>query len=96
MRRNENKILVWDPITGTNDLLVSPMVLLEMQYLYERKRMAVAPASVYATLHSSFDIGVCGFPFAAVALAATTAARSGSSRPQQLVHVAHHLERVGH
>jgi PIN domain nuclease of toxin-antitoxin system len=53
-----------------NDLLVSPMVLLELQNLYERKRMAKAPVSVYATLHASFDIGVCGFPFAAVALEA--------------------------
>ena len=53
-----------------NDLLVSPMVLLELQYLYERKRIGTAPASLYATLHTSFDIGVCGFPFAAVALEA--------------------------
>lgn len=55
-----------------NDLLVSPMVLLEFQYLYERKRIGIAPASLYATLHSSFDIGICDFPFAAVALEAVS------------------------
>jgi len=53
-----------------NDLLVSPMVLLELQYLYERKRIGIAPASLYATLRSSFDVGLCGFPFAAVAVEA--------------------------
>ena len=53
-----------------NDLLVSPMVLLELQYLHESKRVGIAPASLYATLHSNFGVGLCGFPFAAVALEA--------------------------
>lgn len=55
-----------------NQLRISPMVLLEFQYLYERKRLGVGPAALYATLNSSFGIDVCDFPFAAVALAAAS------------------------
>src|ERR1700685_1179421 len=53
-----------------NDLLISPMVLLEFGYLYERKRIAVEPLPLYTYLHSTFGITLCGFPFAAVATSA--------------------------
>jgi PIN domain nuclease of toxin-antitoxin system len=53
-----------------NDLLVSPMVLLEFQYLYDRKRIGVLPVSLYSTLSASFGVELCGFPFPAVALEA--------------------------
>lgn len=53
-----------------NDLLLSPMVLLEFQYLYERERIAVEAASLYGYLHSTFGISLCGLPFAAVASSA--------------------------
>jgi len=46
------------------------MVLLEMQYLYERKRVAVEPVSLFTYLNSTFGIGLCDYPFPAVALEA--------------------------
>jgi PIN domain nuclease of toxin-antitoxin system len=53
-----------------NELLLSPMVLLEMEYLYRRKRIAVEPVALFSYLNSTFGIGMCDYPFAAVALAA--------------------------
>ena len=53
-----------------NDLLISPMVLLELQYLFERKRIRVEPVPLQSYLNSTFGISVCDFPFPAVSLAA--------------------------
>jgi PIN domain nuclease of toxin-antitoxin system len=53
-----------------NELLVSPMVLLEMECLYRRKRIAVEPVALFSYLHTTFGIGMCDFPFPAVALSA--------------------------
>jgi PIN domain nuclease of toxin-antitoxin system len=50
-----------------NDLLISPMVLLEFQYLYERKRVLVESNPLYAYLNSTFGIELCRFPFPAIA-----------------------------
>ncbi len=52
------------------DLLLSPMALLELQYLYERKRIAVDAISAFGYLNSTLGIALCGFPFPAVARAA--------------------------
>jgi PIN domain nuclease of toxin-antitoxin system len=52
------------------DLRISPMVLVEFQYLYERKRIEVEPAAIAAYLQSTFGISICDFPFPAVAHAA--------------------------
>jgi PIN domain nuclease of toxin-antitoxin system len=46
------------------------MALLELQYLYERKRIAVDAISAFGYLNSTFGIALCGFPFSAVARAA--------------------------
>jgi PIN domain nuclease of toxin-antitoxin system len=53
-----------------NDLLLSPMVLLEMEYLYRRKRIAVEPVALFSYLNTTFGIGLCDYPFPAVTLAA--------------------------
>jgi len=53
-----------------NDLLISPMVLLELQYLYDRKRIRVEPVPLQSYLNSTFGITICDFPFPAVSLAA--------------------------
>ncbi|MBZ5576047.1 MAG: type II toxin-antitoxin system VapC family toxin [Acidobacteriia bacterium] len=50
-----------------NDLLISPMVLLEFQYLRERKRIRVDAGELYAYLNATFGIGLCTVPFPAVA-----------------------------
>ena len=52
------------------DLLISPMVLLEFEYLRERKRIKPDPRELFAYLNATFGIGLCTVPFSAVALEA--------------------------
>lgn len=49
------------------DLLISPMVLLEFQYLRERKRIRVDAGELFAYLNATFGIALCTFPFPAMA-----------------------------
>lgn len=55
-----------------NDLLVSPVVLVEMQYLFERKRVGVKPLAMYHYLHGTFGLTLCSFPFPAIAMEAVS------------------------
>lgn len=50
-----------------HDLLISPMVLLEFQYLRERKRIGIEASELFAYLNATFGVGLCTFPFPAVA-----------------------------
>lgn len=52
------------------DLLLSPMALLELQYLFEKKRITIDAGEAYGYLNATFGIALCGLPFAAVARAA--------------------------
>lgn len=45
-----------------SDLLISPIVLLELQYLYEIERLTVAPGVICENLASTIGITVCGLP----------------------------------
>jgi PIN domain nuclease of toxin-antitoxin system len=49
-----------------NDLLISPMVLLEFSYLFKRKRIGVDAKALFIALNTSFGVGLCPFAFAAV------------------------------
>jgi PIN domain nuclease of toxin-antitoxin system len=49
-----------------SDLLISPVVLLELEYLYIRKRVSVKPRDIYHHLHVDFGVRTCGLPFAKV------------------------------
>jgi len=49
-----------------NDLLISPMVLLEFSYLQARKRIGVNPRALFTTLNTAFGVSLCSFPFAGV------------------------------
>jgi len=53
-----------------NDLLISPMVLLELEYLFQRKRIAVGAKALFAALNTDFGVAICRFPFPAIAQAA--------------------------
>jgi len=53
-----------------NDLLISPMVLLEFQYLLDKKRIRGEPMGIYTALHTDIGLRFCSFPFAAVAVEA--------------------------
>ena len=44
------------------DLLISPMVFLELQYLFEIKRVASPAPEVYKYLHETIGLTICQFP----------------------------------
>ena len=46
-----------------SDLLLSPMVVLELRYLWKKKTIAIEPRLILAYLHTTFQIGVCALPF---------------------------------
>lgn len=74
-------------LIDANDLLISPMVLLEFQYLHDRKRIGIAPVSLYSDLTSDFGVLLCNFPFPAIAMEALTI--SWTSDPFDRIIVAH-------
>ena len=53
-----------------NDLLVSPMVFLEFDYMFRRNRIANDARSVLAILTAAFGVSLCPLPFASVVLEA--------------------------
>ncbi len=55
-----------DAIQGT-DLLISPITILELQYLYEIGRASTPAPAVIETLSKQMGLSVCGLPFAQVA-----------------------------
>ena len=50
----------------SHDLLVSPMVLLELEYLFEIGKTTAKAAEVYDYLRETIQIEVCSKPFTAV------------------------------
>ena len=50
----------------SRDLLVSPMVLLELEYLFETGKTKAEAAEIYDYLHDTIQIDVCSKPFGAV------------------------------
>ena len=54
----------------SNDLLISPMVLLELGYLFRKKKVNAPAPELFATLNSSFGISLCTLPFTEIAMEA--------------------------
>ena len=54
-------------IGASDDVRISPMVRLELQYLYEVGRVAEPAAVVVDALSGTLGLTVCGAPFASVA-----------------------------
>lgn len=52
------------------ELMISPMAYLELQYLFQLKRVSIPPEPVLATLAASFGVKLCSLPFSTVAQAA--------------------------
>lgn len=50
-----------------NDLLISPMVFLEFDYLFRRKKIAFDAKEMFADLNETFGVALCSCPFATVA-----------------------------
>lgn len=57
-------------INTGEQVLISPMVLLEFDYLAKRKRINTSAKEMMAVLHANFGITLCNLPFEAVAAAA--------------------------
>lgn len=53
-------------IDETGSLLISPMVMLELQYLYERNRISVPGSEVISFLEKKIDLQLCRVPMARV------------------------------
>ncbi len=54
-------------IEDASDIRISPMVRLELQYLYEIGRIAEPPLPVLDALESALGLTICNAPFPAVA-----------------------------
>jgi PIN domain nuclease of toxin-antitoxin system len=57
-------------VIETHDLLVSPMALLEVQYLCEKGIVTVTPDTIFAELAQTIGLAVCTIPFAMVSRSA--------------------------
>lgn len=53
-----------------SDLLISPMVLFELDYLQKRKKIGIPARDLYHTIHIDFGVRMCGLPFPKVVDAA--------------------------
>jgi PIN domain nuclease of toxin-antitoxin system len=51
----------------SKDLLLSPMAFLELEYLYQRKRIAIPAQEMYDVIHKDFGVSLCRMSFANVA-----------------------------
>lgn len=51
------------------DLLISPMVLVELQYAFEIKRIKLAADVIFAQLQRTIDLQLCPLPFDRIAKA---------------------------
>jgi len=45
------------------ELLISPMVLLELNYLYETTKVVVRGDAIFEELYNSIDLRLCSLPF---------------------------------
>lgn len=57
-------------LVDENELLLSPMVMLELQYLFEIRRLTVPPGTILDTIRQAARLRICDLPFADVARAA--------------------------
>lgn len=54
-----------------SDLLLSPMVMLELTYLYEIGRITVRADAIFQELNRSIDLRICPLPFDRIVAAAS-------------------------
>jgi PIN domain nuclease of toxin-antitoxin system len=48
------------------DLLISPMVLFELEYLYKRDKINIPAKQMYDTIHTDFGVTLCRLAFARI------------------------------
>lgn len=74
-------------LLGESDLLISPMVVLELQYLFEMERVTQPAGVVIASLRKELGMQLCDAPFAQVVEEA--ARQSWTRDPFDRIIVAH-------
>ncbi len=57
-------------LINDNDVLISPAVRLELQYLFEVQRVTVVPDAIVTDLANRIDLQVCAKPFNRIVSAA--------------------------
>jgi PIN domain nuclease of toxin-antitoxin system len=50
-------------LIAKNDLLLSPVVMLELQYLFEIRRLTVPAATIISTIQRAARLRICDLPF---------------------------------
>ncbi len=48
------------------DLLISPMVVFELEYMHKRQRINIPAKQLYETIHTDFGVTMCRIPFAKI------------------------------
>jgi PIN domain nuclease of toxin-antitoxin system len=71
----------------SNELLISPMAILELQYLREIERLTVDAAVIVQQLESAIDLRVCKLPFHRVSM--ESVGQSWTRDPFDRIIVAH-------
>ena len=61
--RSSISVTAQSTVERDDDLRISPLVLLEMEYLYEIKRLKLPSARIFAALESEIGLRVCHAPF---------------------------------
>ena len=56
-----------EQIEADSDLRISPIVRLELQYMYELKRLAAPASNAIDALNAAIGLTICQAPFSAVA-----------------------------
>lgn len=72
------------------DLLLSPMVLLELQYIFEIGRILTPAAKIFAHLETTIGLSICPLPFAAIARVACDETWTRDSFDRMIVAQARH------
>jgi PIN domain nuclease of toxin-antitoxin system len=71
----------------TSDVRISPMAVLELQYLYEIGRIVITPHQILTKLSAQISLTVCDYPFPIIAEVAT--GESWTRDPFDRIIVAH-------
>jgi PIN domain nuclease of toxin-antitoxin system len=54
-------------LVQTADLRISPMAVVELQYLYEIRRVIVSPQDILVKLNAEVGLDICDYPFPIIA-----------------------------
>lgn len=77
---------------GSSEIRISPVVMLELQYLYEIERLTQPAAEVVGTLTEDLGLVLCDLPFATVARASLDQSWTRDPFDRMIVGQASHVD----